>query len=174
MKSPTFTDSCSVNCSYLAGASCIWCQKRVISCKILRKKVQVKWRWWWPLLTLTLRLCSAALQQPLHSQWDTVPCGFGPWRWAGLGRQTGTVAETAQTRRRDQQSTHGLLPKSLEDPSKVPRPVNRWICVALLHHKRSMHIWVNAQISWDSLQLPMARKRLALETSFKDRWLFIA
>lgn len=46
------------------------------------------------------------------------------------------MAEEAQVGWSHQQSTVGFLPEGVEDPAEVPRPVHRWICLALLDHKR--------------------------------------
>lgn len=80
---------------------------------------------------------TTALQQPLHSQWDPVPCG--PWsrRWtAALGGEAGPVVEETQAGWSHQQSTSGVLPEGLEDPPEVSRPLYGWICAAFFHYER--------------------------------------
>lgn len=87
----------------------------------------------------TVSSCSltTALQQPLHPQWDPVPSGpRSRRRTAALGGEARPVAEETQAGWSYKQSTSGFLSKGLEDPAEVPRPVHRWIRVAVVYHER--------------------------------------
>ncbi len=76
---------------------------------------------------------SVAMQQPLHSQRDSVSDRYRRLTPA-VGGAPGPVAEETQTGRGHKQGSYGLLPESLEDSPEMSRPLNCRICLAFLHH----------------------------------------